>query len=362
MRAMVILCAALACAAAEAESGRDDIVLLDNHQRLTGILEDDPKSAEHVLVRGPSGTLRLRKSKVAGVELGLTSRLARVRGDDLAGLLALARWCRERGHQHETLDLLDKARRLPGFDLESAGLYAQLVDELRSPEEAVPLYAWYKSQGGKDPAILERIRELVAAGASIDGSGTAPATAVVAATPQAPQEVETAASGQGLELRGWAAENPQYSNKAEVTTVNGGVKTGLPGVRKVLKIELPAGGDKDKAAIKLGVNYSVDPATAILRFTCVNQSDMPLKVAIAVKTGEWVFHESVPQQIAAGAKTELRFDLRDATFKTQASGWVNNAKVGGLDDVKEVQLMIFNRDRAATVMISGMRFTGDQEL
>jgi hypothetical protein len=363
MRYLVVLCAAMACAAADGDSGRDDLVLLDNRQRLTGLLEDDPKSAEHVLIRGPAGTMRLRKSKIAGVELGLTSRLARVRGDDLAGLLALATWCRERGYHQEALDLLDKARRLPGFDRESAGLYARLVDELRGPEEAVPLYAWYRSQGGTDPAILERIRELVAAGADLDGAGTAPAAAThaVTAAPAAP-EVERPASGQGLELRGWTAENPQYSNKAEVSTVNGGIKVGLPGVRKALKVELPPGGDKDKAAIKLGVNYSVAPDSAILRFTCVNQGELPLKFAIAVKTGEWVFHESVPQQVGAGAKAELRFDLREATFKTQASGWAHTAKVDGLDDVKEVQLMIFNRDRPATVLVSGMRFTGDQEL
>jgi hypothetical protein len=338
-----------------------DVILLDNRQRLMGTLEDDPTSAEHVRVRSPTGVLRLRKSKVVGVELGVTSRIAQLRADDRAGMVALARWCRERGYHVQALELLDRARRLPGFTRADAGLYAQLVDELRSPEDAVPLYAWYRSQGGNDPRILERMRELEAAGARFDGAGTAPNAAVVA-TAATPAPEAPPATTQGLELRGWAAENPQYSNKAELETVEGGIKAGLPGVRKALKVELPAGGDKDKAAIRLPMNYSVDPATAVLCLTMVNQGDLPIGVAVAAKTGNWVFHESVQQQVPAGGKALLRFDLRDPTFKTQASGWVHNSAVVGIDDLKELQLMIFNRDRAATVLISGMRFSGDQEL
>lgn len=344
------------------ESADNDVILLDNRQRLIGTLEDDPTSTEHVRVRSPNGTLRLRKSKVVGVELGVTSRMLRLSPDDGAGMVALARWCRERGYHPQALQLLDRARRLAGFGREDAGLYAQLVDELRSPEDAVPLYAWYRSQGGTNPAIVARMRELEAAGARFDGAGTSPSTVVATAAAPAATELTQATPAMGLELRGWAAENVQYSNKSTISLIDGGIKVKLPGVRKALKIDLPAGGDKDKAAIRLPVNYSVDSATAVLRMNVVNPGEFPISVAIAVKTGNWVFYESVAQQIPPGDKIELRFDLREATFKTEASGWVNNATVSGLEDLKELQLMIFNRDRPATILVTGMRFVGDKEL
>ena len=56
------------------EPGDVDLVILDNEQRIPGRLEDDPESPEFALIRTINGTLRLKKTRITAVELGLTSR------------------------------------------------------------------------------------------------------------------------------------------------------------------------------------------------------------------------------------------------------------------------------------------------
>lgn len=350
----LLLLAALPLAAAEA-----DVVILDNRQRITGSLEDDPASSAHVLIRDDQGTLRIRRARVVGVELGLASRLARVRDQDLAGLLDLARWCRAKGHRREALQCLDKARRLPGFPIEAAGQYALLVDELDGPETALPLYVWYRGNGGRDNAVLTRIRMLSEAGADLGGAGTAPALAAERPAPAAPATAKPI--GDGLEVRGWGAENPQYANPAELKLVTGEAAAALEGARQALEVTSP-GGQRDKTAIKRTVSYSVAPNAAVLSFRCANLGQTPIRVAVAVKTGAWVFHESEGRLLAPGASEALRFDLRTATFKSEATGWSHSGRVQGLEEVKELQVLIYNKDRPARVLIADMAFVGDQEM
>ena len=91
--------------------------------------------------------------------------------------------------------------------------------------------------------------------------------------------------------------------------------------------------------------------------------ERPIRVAIALKTGQWVYFESAQQTVkTADGWKELRFDLKGKEFKSQKSDWVNNTAIEGLEDVKEIEVLLYNQDAEGTALISGMRFLSDKEL
>ncbi len=345
-----------------------DLVILDNEQRIVGTLSDDPASAEHVLIKTINGLLRLPKVRVTSVELGVTSRFKQLKDDDLDGLITLARWCRTKGYQQAALTALDKAfiivrvdAKRP-YDLSALALYARITDELKGPETALPLYRWYRANGGRDAEAITRLDELEAIVGRVDTPGLVPPVATASATPAA--EVAALAGGtasEGLEAKGWLGEAAQWSNPVtgEIVPLIGDDR--LPGIKRALNVTFGKGG-KDKAALKKSVNLDATE-DHVLTLHMKNKSTQPLRVSIAVKTGQWVFHESLIQVVKSdeGWK-ELRFDLKDATFKSEKSKWANNAQVESLDEVKEVQVLIYNKDVEGTALISGMRFLSDKEL
>jgi hypothetical protein len=345
------------------EASDVDVVILDNHQRIVGKLEDDPESADWVQIKLVTGTIRLRRSRVAAVELGVTSRFKALKEDDLDGLIAFARWARSKGHQQAALTALDKAfaiiRLTPEkpFDLAALALYARLTDEIQGPDAAIALYRWYRKAQGTDSDTLARLNQLEAIVGKSDGDGI-PA---VATLPPPPEPDKAAASGsEGYEVKGWQSENSQYSNPVQTEVVPLLGEDRLDGVKRALKVTF-AKGDKGKAAIKKAVN--IDATTNHVLSLQVKVGDAPVKFAIAVKTGNWVFQESLMQTVkAADGWKELRFDLKDATFKSQKSEWANNSVVADLDDVKEIQVLVYNGEAEGSTLISGMRFLADKEL
>jgi hypothetical protein len=95
-----------------------------------------------------------------------------------------------------------------------------------------------------------------------------------------------------------------------------------------------------------------------------NLDKKPLAVAIAVKTGsKYIFHESPQQLVKTGEEFhKLRFDLKAANFKSAASNWENNTAIADLNDVKEIQLLIYNGRQSGTLIISSMGFPTKPDL
>ena len=344
-----------------------DLVILDNQQRIPGKLDEDPESADWALIKTINGTLRLRKTRISSVELGVTSRFKALKDDDLDGLIAFARWARSKNKHAAALAALDKAFNLirinpkRPFDLSALALYARITDELKGPEAALPLYRWYRSYGGKDTDTIARLDQLEAIVGRSDETGVPPppAAAAPAVLPE-PEKVASSAT-EGLETKGWQPENPQYSNPALSEVVPLLADEKLAGVKRALKVTFSKG-DKDKAAIKKPVNLDASDEH-VLSFQVRKQDTGSIRVAIAVKTGNWVYYESTVQTVKAddGWK-ELRFDLKAATFKSQKSEWANTATVSDIDEVKEIQVLLYNRDADGSALISGMRFLSDKEL
>ena len=117
-----------------------------------------------------------------------------------------------------------------------------------------------------------------------------------------------------------------------------------------------------EATIKKPVNLDATE-DHVLALRVRNKSDHNIRIAVALKTGQWVYFESTQQSVKdSDGWKEMRFDLKGKDFKSQKSDWANNASIDGLDDVKEVQVLIYNQDAEGSALISGMRFLSDKEL
>jgi hypothetical protein len=344
-----------------------DLVILDNQQRIPGALEDDPESADFALIRTISGTLRLKKLRITAVELGVTSRLKQIKADDLDGLIEFARWCRAKGHQQAALTALDKAFNLARvdpqrtWDVSALALYARLTDEISGPETALPFYRWYRSAQGKDTETIARLDQLEKlVGRSDEAIGPPP---ILPRQPVANLEkpIASTSGAEGLEIKGWQGENPQWSNPVQTRLVPLIGDDRLEGVKNALEVQLDKG-DRDKATIKKPVNIDASE-DHILAIRVRNKSEGNLRLAVALKTGQWVYYESIQQTIKnIDGWKELRFDLKGKDFKSQKSEWANNATIESLDEIKEIQVLIYNQNAEGTALISGMRFLSDKEL
>jgi hypothetical protein len=358
-----------------------DLVVLDNRQSIAGTVVTHTPDDGFVDINTGSGRLRIRSDRIKSIVLGLNSQRQRLDAKDYASLTAFARWCIARGLYDDALSALDQAVKLPESDVETRGLRASLIDQSpsRGPREALPLYRQYKADGGTDAKIIARLQELEDALAAhnedLKKIGAAPVEITASNPGPATQQPTVAANGgqtpgkEGLETKGWQAEDQQWSLPSDTKVIT------LPpeeGGQKVLAIDSPgkpatqpAAGAKvpDKVAIKKGVNYAVDE-NSVLSVFAENRADHPVKIALAVKTGkDWTFYESTQQAIAPGADfKELRFNLKAATFKSAATKWANNGSISDLDQVKELQVLIYNDKADVDLLLRGMSFLKDSEM
>jgi hypothetical protein len=358
-RPLAILLLLGACAAADPAPGeRQDVVILDNRQRLRGTVIDAERP-DRITIRTGAGTITLARERVVSIDLGVASRVAYTAPDDAAALIELALWCRARGHNAEALEALTKAVALPGCPLAAKGLHARMVDERQGPEAALPLYRAWRAAGGDEPEHLARLAQLEAAGAgsgplvAVEGNRPPPAPPAQVTPPPPP-------AAKGLDA-GWRAEAADWAN---TTTVEAAA---LPddGGRDIAGMRLSAaGGSKDKGAIRRQVRLDLsDPATSTLTFRAQNPGTRDLALAVAVKTGNgWTYFESLAQRVPAGRAAVLRFDLQAPTWKSAASSWRHDGRVGDLNDVRELQILIMNGGAPAEVVVGGIDVRSNKDL
>lgn len=343
-----------------------DTVILVNEQRFQGTVLSAQPDPDWVVINTGTGTLRLPRDRVRRVEFGLTARMGRVRPDDLAGLIDLARWCRANARNPQALTLLAKAVAVPGCDLETRGLYAQLVDELDGADKALPLYIAYRNAGGKDPGILARLAELEAARGAWEEQmralGLNPA-----ASDEAGQPVAAATASpveEGYEKYKWDADALDWSSPAKPALVT---LVTPEGPRRVMQIDVephPTKPEIDKAAVVMRRPLNLRQG-AKLTMLAANRGHEDLRVGIAVKTGgEWTYYESKPLVVPATQSgqefSQLAFDLGAAEYKAQSTNWAYSARIAGLEQVRELQILIHNGRREGSLWIAGIAFEGGE--
>mgnify|MGYP000293312043 CR=1 FL=1 len=330
-------------------SAVEDAVLLKNGQRIPGVIDFSVATNDgRLAIRTEKGLVRLRADLVDRVEEGYASRRAKVRDDDASALTALARWCLGEKDRDHAVELLALASKRPDCPLEALGLYAQLIDE-DSPEQALPLYQQYRVRGGTDLEILARLKELEAAMAAHFGTGT-PATTETA---------KPVALSDGFEARGFDVESPQWSNPAQVKVI---AIASEQGTNQVIEIAYTAG-DKDKTAVKRQLRGIATGDNGELKLYVFNRDKHPVRLALALKTGNYIYHESRSVTVPVGEQwQEIRFPLRAKDWKSQASSWAHSSEVADLEDIKELQFLIYNGKVAGTLLLDGIDFVKAKDL
>ncbi len=343
-----------------------DIVILTNEQRFLGTVLSNQPDPAWVAINTGSGVLRIARDRVARVEYGLTARMGRVKGDDLAALVDLAYWCRANARNPQALELLTKAVALPGCELKTRGLYAQLVDEQEGADKALPLYIAYRNAGGTDAELLARLAELEAARSAWEEQmralGLDPGASSAAGAPMA--AATSSAVEEGYEKYKWDPDSPEWSSPAKPTLVT---LVTPEGPRRVMQVDVephPSKPSVDKAAIVLRRPLALRSG-AKLTMLVANRGTNDLRLGIAVKSGaEWTYFESKAQPVAAtksGQEFSLfSFDLGAADFKAQSSGWAYSARISNLEQVRELQILLHNGSKSGSVWIAGIAFEGGE--
>lgn len=343
-----------------------DIIILVNRQRFRGTVLSDQPDPAWVAINTGSGVMRIPRDTIAKVELGLTARIGRLKPDDLDGTIALARECRAYARSSDAHQLLARAVTLPGCDLDTRGLYAQLVDELEGADKALPLYLAYRNAGGGDAAILARLAELETARNAWEEQmralGLDPGASLAAGSPVPAATASTVE--EGYEKYKWNQDSLEWSSPAKPTTLT---LVTPEGPRKVMQIDVephPSKPDIDKAAIILRQPLTLRPGQK-LNLLAANRGSTDLRLGIAVKTGSaWTYYESLPKVVPGSSSGQefvaLTFDLGAADFKSKASNWAHTARIGDLDRVRELQLLIHNGRFAGSLWVAGISFAGGE--
>jgi hypothetical protein len=334
-----------------------DLIILKNGQRISGTIDPNADvGPDQIAINTGNGVLRLPRSAVDIQDLSFDARKARLNKDDHAAYVALALWCRTKGMTNEALELLDHAVNQKQVTLATRALHVRLVDEVRGPEKALELYRRYRQDGGDDATTLARLDLLEKVIREYETQSSA-VTTTTPTTSTAPKLVPTAQGG--LESKGWANEALQWSNPVKPQVISVATEAGnIP----ALQIDF-SGGDKDKATIKRSARLTIGQ-DSVLAFLAKNSGEKPVSIAIAVKTGsKYLFHES-PQQVIKTSDSfqKIKFDLKSANFKSAASNWENNTPVADLNDVKEIQILIYNGRQDGSLIISGMGFPTTPDL
>lgn len=329
--------------------GAEDLIILDNGQRISGVIISETQAEDGlVTITTGSGLLRFNIARIKKIEMSYETRRARVKDSDRKGLTELARWCRDQGMNAEALDLLAKAVALPGGEGDTHIFYLRLVDEIKGPEAAFPLYKNYKSVGGNDPTTLERLSQLEKVKEEWDNAfGSKSSASVIDRTKEL------------LEIKTWMPGAPQYFNPSELQRVSEETPDGLNSLLQVTC----KNGRLDKAAILLGMSTSGAKQSNFV-FTAANTGKNPLRVGIAIKTGSaYLYHESEPVMLEGGGKRHsLSFNLKSATWKTEASKWTPTSTIGDIDQIREIQILMYNGRSEYTVFIDEISFQGIKDL
>lgn len=153
----------------------------------------------------------------------------------------------------------------------------------------------------------------------------------------------------GMERGVWALEPWGNSGAAEKETLNG---------RKLLKL-IYEPGEKGKTGFKHLTGCGINEEGKIA-FMVYAPTDTPPKVGLAISTTPaYTWHESETKSIKKGWN-RIEFSVRAKNWKTQASEWKHSVTIDSRDDVRAVDLLIYNEGKQTGVLFfEGLQYDLD---
>jgi hypothetical protein len=125
---------------------------------------------------------------------------------------------------------------------------------------------------------------------------------------------------------------------------------------KALLYLATSGGKKGKSLITLNQDLAL-PEKGAARVAVYNPGPGSAQVALAFWVGAgWVYHESAPQMVAAGAWKVLEFDLAASNFKTEKARWRYAAKLPGREAARRIGVLLMGlpAGKPAAVYVCGL--------
>ncbi|NQT20363.1 MAG: hypothetical protein HQ592_11705 [Planctomycetes bacterium] len=120
--------------------------------------------------------------------------------------------------------------------------------------------------------------------------------------------------------------------------------------------------DKDKVAIRLSIDLDLTDNTKVT-MDVYNDSDAPAGVGMAFNTlPGYQFFESTALSASVKKWTSLEIDLTKKKFKCAATNWRHTANIANKDNVKDIFVLIYNRNPNGTMFVDNVRFhTADKD-
>ena len=120
--------------------------------------------------------------------------------------------------------------------------------------------------------------------------------------------------------------------------------------------------DKDKVAIRLSIDLDLTDNTKVT-MDVYNDSDAAAAVGMAFNTlPGYQFFESAAFSSPVKKWASIEIDLTKKRFKCAATNWRYTTDIANKDNVKDIFVLIYNRDDKGTMFVDNLRFhTADED-
>ena len=158
----------------------------------------------------------------------------------------------------------------------------------------------------------------------------------------------------GLEMGTWVAETFGNALDVEVVKPKGHEANAL------LKLDY-LGGRSEKAVVRQLVQFALAEKGKLLCLVYCAEKDPP-KFAVALCTGDaFLWQESEALALKQGWN-EVSLDLDAKKWKSQASGWKNEAELVGREDLRAIELLVFNGKNGGAVFVDALHLDRDEKV
>ncbi len=312
-----------------------------------------PAGLEVLLGDGEVGRLIIDPATVRedGIDYDFDSRLDELKDDDYQGHYRLGVWCEEQGGDDARMYDRALARYLhvmgkPGIPDDLDLRLGRMFEKCREPDpwQALDHYQAY----------LKKHPDNAEAKAAVARLQADPRLAQPAPTPKNTRD--------GLESHRWRPIAIDEHNQGSARNLNDAGNDGGALLELAFSGQNRKKETKDKAAFQLAEKLNLKDQTALLMDIYV-PDDKPVRLAVALVTGnnfEW--YESKTVILPGGEWTMgVRFDLTLATWKAQKSGWNHTLKPDNLDQVRNLNLLVYNGRQEGKIYVDSVRLEKAEE-
>jgi len=330
---------------------------------------------EHVKVKVVYGTVTLNASRIKTIKINFRKRIESLAADgkDTArNLFDLGVLCDQNHMTKEANEAYAMALRKQDIPADTLRRLAAIFEERHLWPEAKAAYDRMLLTNPADAFLQKKVdfcEQMAGDAPAIDiklhqpePDNTEPVKVVDDPEPQEPPEpgpdapnVEPQPEAQPKLVDGYESNTrwtiEQWGNAATCESVvqDGG------GDNRILSIAWTQK-DKDKVALRLNVDLDLTDKTK-LTFDACNMAEKPLSIGIAFNTlPGYQFFESIAINAPTGKWVPVEINLADERFKCAATNWRHKAAIANKDNVKDIFIMIYNRDPSGVLYLDNIRF------